>query len=115
SLRLDPSDRARCGSRFAPNKTSTMNRMTSSSWAPSPNTRNPLPESSQHYGSSDPFQRILVAARPPALDEDAVPDCELHQPPDPAGRVAAPLLLADQRGDSVRTEQGPDHRARRQG
>src|SRR5207247_7017865 len=37
SLRLDPSDRASCGSRFAPNRTNTMTRITSSSWDPSPN------------------------------------------------------------------------------
>src|SRR3989442_14141388 len=43
SLRLDPSDRASCGSRFAPNRTNTMTRITSSSCDPSPNiTETPL-------------------------------------------------------------------------
>src|SRR5262249_16973480 len=54
SLMLEPSDRAICGSRLAPNKTKTMTRMTSSSCEPRPNIGALLGANSANYHSTRP-------------------------------------------------------------
>src|SRR5262249_32146086 len=56
SLMLEPSDRAICGSRLAPNKTKTMTRMTSSSCEPRPNIGALLGENSSNYYSTHPSE-----------------------------------------------------------
>src|SRR5262249_47407057 len=59
--------------------------------------------------SGDPFQRVLVSARHVALDEDPVPDRELHQPPDRTRGIPSPLLLAHQCRDALGPEPVPNH------
>src|SRR3989442_14089657 len=71
SFRLDPSDRASCGSRFAPNRTNTMTRITSSSCVPSPNiTETPLRRFSLSLYPFHGFCAELVRAiLPPVLSD----------------------------------------------
>src|SRR4029453_3000401 len=64
--------------------------------------------------SRDPVQRVLVPPRAVALDEDAVPDRDLHQPPDGATRVASRLLLTHQRSHPIGTKPTPDGTVPRQ-
>src|SRR6266568_4479434 len=60
--------------------------------------------------SRDPIQGVLVPARRLALDEDAMPDRDLHESPDGPARIAARLLLTQQRGDAAGTEPALDSR-----
>src|SRR5262249_58572605 len=64
--------------------------------------------------SPDPLERILVGARHSALDEDAMPDCQLHEPPDCPARVTAHLLLPHERRHTLRDEPAADHRMARE-
>src|SRR6185369_5237973 len=70
--------------------------------------RPPAPGSAA--SSRDPVQWVLVAARRPAFDEDAMPDRDLHQSPDGPAHIATRLLFAHQRGHAVGSEPALDGR-----
>src|SRR5262249_35006012 len=84
------------------------------SQAAAPNVATSSRRRAINRASRDPLERVLAATRHVPLDEDPVPDRELHQAPDRSTGVAAHLLLTHQRVHALGLEPAADHRVARE-